>query len=366
MVYNMRSSLRILRRQGATVFGGLLLLFLSSMVILLACQPALSTFPAGEIFTFAIGPQGEYFVIGGKQGVYCYRLSDLQLVWTKRTYAAVESLTFAPSGEQLLGRLADEGDTILLWHVQAGQQLRKWELNFSTPQTTPLNWSPDGENILLERDADDILLLNVAENQQYTLARDGYFGFLTGRHDISFGSAWSPDSQLLAFGTYDATIELWDVSHNVLVATLPSTKTYFTTGLAFDPTGTKLASNSFAQEGLVWDIASSTILLELEDPPTTYLDQQNAQRTSGGGLLWSPDGKWLISGTQSGTIVVWDATTGNIARFLTGHTAPTLALSFRPGSDTLLSASRNELLEWDIITGQLLPTFQPLFASQAP
>ncbi|MBN1875806.1 MAG: PD40 domain-containing protein [Anaerolineae bacterium] len=341
-------------------------LLLSSIVTLLACQPALRVFPTGEIFTFAVAPKGKYLALGGLQGVYYYRLSDLQLVWAKCTHYAVESLTFDPTGEQLLGRLADEVDTILLWRVQDGRQLRKWELNFSTPQSTPLNWSPDGENILLERDADDLLLLNVISNQQYTVARENHLGVGTGRHDILFGSAWSPDGRLLAFGTYDATIELWDVPHNILVSTLPSTKTYFTTGLAFDPTGTKLASNSFTQEGLVWDIATSTVLLELEDPPMTYLDQQTTQHTSGGGLLWSPDGKWLISGTQSGILVVWDATTGKITRFLSGHTAPILALSFRPGNGTILSASQNELLEWDVVTGQLLPTFQPLFVPQSP
>jgi len=262
-----------------------------------------------------------------------------------------------------MGRLADEADTIVLWRVQDRRQLRKWKLNFSTPQTTPLNWSPDGKNVLLKRDADDVLLLNVAIDQQYTLAREQPMLSTTGCHDVSFGNGWSPNGHLLAIGTYEATIELWDVSRNILTVTLPSTKTYFATGLTFDPTGTKLASNSFAQEGLVWDIATSTILLELEDPPASYMegkDELRYPRYENHELVWSPDDKWLATGTRSGVIVIWDAATGKIARFLTGHTAPVLALSFRPDSGTLLSASQNEIIEWDVVTGEPRPTLQQL------
>jgi len=254
-------------------------LLLGSIAILPACRPALTDLHAGEIHTFAVAPTGEYLAVGGTQGVYTYRFSDLQLLWARRTSEAVESLTFKPDGTQLMGRLADEADTILLWRIQDGWQLRKWKLSFSATETTPLNWSPDGKNILLERDAVNFLLFDVAANQQYTLMREGDPVFLPGPGILFWYSAWSPNGSLLAFAVYDkgGTIELWDVINNILVYVLSWEKSSFVEGVVFDTTGTRLAAISGRKKGIIWEIETSTVLLELESPPASYIDREDRQ-----------------------------------------------------------------------------------------
>lgn len=330
----------------------LLAVALYTVTTLPTCQPALTQFPAGEIQTFAVAPTGEYLAIGGTQGVYCYHLNDRQLLWAKHTPYAIESLTFDPTGDQLLGRLANGALTVLLWRSQDGRQLHRWKLDIDTEPTTPLNWGPDGKFIILERSEIEIVLLNLAADSIYTLPREEQLS-LTGRHDFAWGNAWSSDGRLLAFGTYGDAIELWDVPQNTIAYTLSDERTRFAYGLAFNSNGTTLASISQWGGGLVWDIEARTISTTLEA----------AAEIGAGGLVWSSDNKWLITGAQSGSLVVWDAATGKIARFLTGHTATVLGLSFRPDNGHLLSASQNEIFEWDVATGTRLDTFAHLLTT---
>ena len=339
-------------------------LLLGCIVIFAACRPALSELSTSEICTFAIAPTGEYLAVGGVQGIYVYRFSDVQLLWAKRTPDAVRSLTFSPDGMQLLGKLADDDvDTILLWESRDGRRLRKWHLNFTTTDTTSLNWSPDGKNIVLERDPDDILLLDAIQNRQYVLELDAAVAIRYDPALLFWSNTWSPDGRLLAFGSYieGGSVEIWDVVSNTQVYVLPWEDPLFCQeGLAFDTTGTRIATTSWKKSGLIWEIETHIILLELETPPAVYVDEGVHSRYEPNDLVWSPDDKWLATGTRSGVIVIWDAATGKIARFLTGHTAPVLALSFRPDSGTLLSASQNEIIEWDVVTGEPRPTLQQL------
>ena len=105
---------------------------LSGVLLLAACQPALTALPAGELRTFAVAPTGDYLAVGGTPGVYVYRLSDGELLWAKRTSHAVESLTFKPDGTQLMGRLAEDNLTLLRWRVDNGWCLQKYKLNTLT------------------------------------------------------------------------------------------------------------------------------------------------------------------------------------------------------------------------------------------
>ncbi len=341
----------------------------SGALLLAACQPALTALPAGELRTFAVAPTGDYLAMGGSQGVYVYRLSDGELLWTKRTSQAVESLTFKPDGTQLLGRLADEANTILLWQVQDAQRLRKWKLNFPTQQTMPLAWSPDGTEILLKGDGlSAILMLDVHRNQLYRLDWEGVVIFLTGHHDFSFDSAWSPDGKLLAFCAYNQAIEMWDVPNNERVKQLYWKEPGFyqlLQGVAFNSTGTRLAATSTRRVGLIWDLATQAVVLNLEAPAVEYIDRADdspyfSHRVGENQLVWSPDDRWLITGTRTGAIIVWDATTGAIAQILQGHTTPVLGLSFRPDNGHLLSASQNEVFEWDLATGTRWDAFAQL------
>jgi WD40 repeat protein len=77
---------------------------------------------------------------------------------------------------------------------------------------------------------------------------------LTGHTDWVNSVAFSPDGRLLASGSSDRTIKLWDVATGREVRTL-SGHTDIVTSVAFSPDGRLLASGSDDKTIKLWDIS---------------------------------------------------------------------------------------------------------------
>jgi WD40 repeat protein/transcriptional regulator with XRE-family HTH domain len=79
-------------------------------------------------------------------------------------------------------------------------------------------------------------------------------------------------------------------------------------------------------------------------------------------VAFSPDGQILISGGEDGSVILWDASTGDEIRQLTGHTKNIIGLvvttAFDPGNPSLFSGSADgTLILYDLKTGNVLRTF---------
>ncbi|MCS6993988.1 MAG: WD40 repeat domain-containing protein [Anaerolineales bacterium] len=72
----------------------------------------------------------------------------------------------------------------------------------------------------------------------------------------------------------------------------------------FDRTGTRLVSASLDKTAIVWDVQARAPLLTLQHDNIVYTAK------------YSHHGKWIVTGTQSGDVILWDALTGQqISRF---------------------------------------------------
>jgi WD40 repeat protein len=68
---------------------------------------------------------------------------------------------------------------------------------------------------------------------------------------------------------------------------------------------------------------------------------------------FSPDGTRVLSGSNDGTLILWDTETGEATVKLVGHSGCVLSCAFSPDGTQILSGSEDNTLRlWDPVTGQ--------------
>ena len=169
-----------------------------------------------------------------------------------------------------------------------------------------------------------------------------------------YSVAFSPvDNTLLASGSADRSVKLWDVVNQTNVATLTG-HVSSVTSLAFSLNGMLLASGA-GHTVKLWDVKTHTNV-------ATFEGHANGVAS----VAFSPDGTRLATGVVDGTIKLWDVQTHqNIATF-GGFDADTVAAAGRFGptpvsflsNTTLAAGSVDRIKLWNVETEENITTFE--------
>ncbi len=117
--------------------------------------------------------------------------------------------------------------------------------------------------------------------------------------------------------------------------------------IAFSPDGRFIASGSDSGAIQMWDAQTGQIV-------TTFMGHTNTVYS----VAFSPNGQMLASGSWDGTIRLWNVQTGQTLIILRSL-SPTDSLAFNPNGNTLASGSWNANMQlWDVRTGQIISTGQ--------
>jgi WD40 repeat protein len=117
--------------------------------------------------------------------------------------------------------------------------------------------------------------------------------------------------------------------------------THAVTALAFDRTGTLLASASWDQSARLWDVATGTPVREFKGHGKPVL-----------AVALSADGATLATGGYDRTVRLWDAATGAEVRTLTGHAKDVSGVAFTPDGGWLASAGHDGTVRlWNLGRG---------------
>ena len=213
-----------------------------------------------------------------------------------------------------------------------------WQAHTAAVQA--LAFSPD-EHILATGSWDGTLKLWNLENR--TLSGGQVSLRWLGQHTGSIHRlVFTADGRLLASGGDDAAIRLWDVSTGKLLQTL-SCQSSVVYALAWSPDGRMLASGSFDGSIHLWQTQGAEAVL---------LGTATHILTGHSGPVWSvafaPDGRTLASGSFDRTVKLWDVECFEERETLGGHTAPVNAVAWSPDGSLLASGGRDQVIWlWD-------------------
>lgn len=156
-----------------------------------------------------------------------------------------------------------------------------------------------------------------------------------------------PIYSLIASGSEDTTIRIWDHETNQYERTLKG-HTGPITGLAFDSRGLVLASCSSDMSAKLWDMNTYMCTKTLKGHDHTISS-----------VKFLPSGDTVITASRDQSIKFWEVSTGYCLKTLTGHTdwVKTMSISL----DGLFLASGGvdqNIIIWQISSGSIVQVLQ--------
>ncbi len=289
-----------------------------------------------EVRTVAFAHDGTLLASGsGDRAVRMWDLASGTLITTLEGHSLwVRSLAFSPTGVRIATGTAN--GQILIWDTISESKDRQWTRTFSLSMDSAvlsLSFSPDGLRLASGLRSG---LVQVWDASSGTL-------FLTlNSHTKAVQTvAFSPEGRWLASGSWDGTVRIWDAvgngpspasSEGVGPVMVLEGHSDWVWSVAFSPNGRWLASGSADGTIRIWDTASWTL--------HTKMDLRKGVRVYS--VAFSPDGTRLALGTDSNKPQILDTASWTRVMTLDGHTSLVHSVAFSPDGSMLASGSYDE------------------------
>ena len=227
--------------------------------------------------------------------------------------------------------------------------LSVWDMNGRQLSEDPehgANWvalSPDGSTLAAIDPLGGVEFYRLPDPRDLT--RRELIVHQRSHQDHGRAVAFSPDGRLLASAAED--ILVWDVATQRKIARFEHAAIVW--NVVFSPDGRWLVSTHADGAVLIWDVAERRRVANF-----------NEHSGSVRAVAFAPDGKSVASASEDRTVTLWDVAHGRKQAVLTGHTTRVTALSFsRDGRELASGDQDGNVRLWDLAAGRTRLTIEP-------
>lgn len=308
-----------------------------------AMQPPTSAKPAyvfnnhrGIVRTVGWSSNGQMLASGADDALVFIWNPNGTVLRVLKHPASVRALAWSPDNQHLVTAANNQ---TTLFNTQNGQVLSR-STHGHNGTINSLAWTPHGQMQVVSGATDRrAIVWNPATNRTQTQFR---------LHSTAIEAlSWDASGQIVASSSLGGVIRVWRAADGQEVHGFYQVGDVPSRTVAFSPVGTQLAVGADDGKVRIWNgIACLQQQANIcMDNPQILPTGNKAVRT----LAWSPDGRLLAVGTDSGSLSIWYPTQNTLPLLNVQHNASIRSIIWSSDGKQLASASANSVTLWNLM-----------------